>query len=123
MCISHLVITLSKWAELYDLYVAIFPSDVRDVASKLKRELDRRHVRSFRNTVVGHVRDAKLGRPLTADEIENRLKSVIGDSLESFQGWINNPAKNVFPETVVAICEHIRDRIAEDNGLGPNDLV
>lgn len=122
MCLSHLVVTLSKWGELYDRYGAIFPGDVRDACRNLRKELDRRGIRNFRNTVVGHIWDKKLQRPLTVPEIENRLASIIGDSLESFRAWINNPTANRFPETVVAVCERVRDRIGEENGLGPTDL-
>lgn len=117
MCLSHLVLTLAKWGELYDRYKAVFPSDVRDACRKLKKEIDRRGVRNFRNTVVGHSRDDKLRRPLTVAEINDCLGAIIGDSIESFSAWINNPTTNNFPETVVAICERVRDRIAEENGL------
>ncbi len=122
MCLSHLVITLSKWVELYDRYGAIFPDDVHEACRNLRKELDRRGIRNFRNTVVGHIWDKKLQRPLTVSEIESRLASIIGDGLESFRAWINNPTANWFPETVVAVCERVRDRIGEQNGLGPADL-
>ena len=122
MCLSHLVVTLSKWGEVYDRYGAIFPSDVRDACRNLRKEIDRRGIRNFRNTVVGHIWDKKLRRPLTVPEIENRLASIIGNSLESFRAWINNPTANRFPETVVAVCERVRDRIGEENGLRPTDL-
>lgn len=122
MVLSHLVVTLSKWGELYDRYLAIIPGDVRTAWQDLRKELDRRGIRKFRNTVVGHIWDNELHRALTVSEVESRLASVIGDGLLSFRTWINDPAGNQFPRTVVAICERVRDRIGEDNGLGPSDL-
>ena len=62
---------------------------------------------------MAHFSDNKLKRPLTGDEIQQRADAVIGGSLKSFQAWM---------DTVVMTCGRIRDRIAEENGLGPNDL-
>ena len=123
MCLSHLVLTLSKWGEAYDRYRDVFPDDVLTPCCNLRKELDQRGVRSFRNTVVGHIWDKKLGRPLTASEVESRLALVIGSDLALFRAWINNPAGNEFPHTVVAVCERIRDRIGEQHGLGSGDLL
>ena len=123
MCLSHLVVTLSKWGEVYDRYRDVFPDDVLQPCRDLRKELDRRGVRNFRNTAVGHIWDKKLRRPLTVSEVENRLGLVIGNDLASFRTWINNPAGNEFPYTVVAVCERIRDRIGEQHGLGSADLL
>jgi hypothetical protein len=95
MCLSHLVLTLSKLEDLYDEYKAVFPKDVRDGALDLKKELVRRGVRNFRNSVVGHFRDKKLKRPLTGEEIEDRIALIIGESLESFQAWIDTVAEKI----------------------------
>jgi len=123
MCLSHLVVTLSKWGEVYDRYRDVLPDDVLQACRDLRKELDRRGVRIFRNTVVGHIWDKKLQRPLTVSEIESRLAMVIGNDLASFRTWINNPAGNEFPHTVVAVCERVRDRIGEQHGLGSADLL
>jgi hypothetical protein len=123
MCLSHLVVTLSKWAEVYDRYRDVLPDDVLKACLNLRKELESRGVRHFRNTVVGHIWDKKLGRPLTFSEVEGRLGMVIGSDLASFRTWINNPAGNEFPHTVVAVCERARDRIGEEHGFGSADLL
>jgi len=123
MCLSHLVVTLSKWGEFYDRYRDILPKDVLQTCRDLRKELDRRGVRDFRNRVVGHIWDKKLGRPLTASEVESRLAKVIGHDLASFRARINNPAGNHFPDTVIAVCERVRDRLGELHGLGAADLL
>jgi len=102
MCLSHLVLTLSKLENLLDNYKAMFSSDVRDAASDLKKELARKGVRSFRNAAVAHYREKKHKRPLTGDEIEERLDPIVGDGFDPFLSWI---------DTVVATCERIRDRL------------
>jgi hypothetical protein len=123
MCVSLLIVTLSKWGEVYDRYKDILPQDVLQACRDLRKEFDGRGVRDFRNTVVGHIWDKKLGRPLTASEIESRLATVIGDDLNSFRTWINNPVGNHFPDTVVAVCERARDRLGEQHGFGAADLL
>jgi hypothetical protein len=123
MCLFYLVVTLFKVEEICESYKAIFPGDVRDARQKLMKDLKQRGVRKARNTVVGHIQDNELKRPLMGDEVEKILNSVVGDSPEAFQLWINNPVVNVFPQTVVAVCERIRDRIAEEYGFGERDLA
>jgi len=122
MCLSHLIITLSKWAELYDRYKAVIPKDVRDACRELRKQIETRRVEKFRNSIVGHIWDKELMRPLTSAEIDTRLSQVFGEREESFLKWINDPKSNVFPSTVVAICEHTRDRIQAQYGLQREEI-
>ena len=85
-------------------------------------KLDERGVKDFRNKVAGHIFDKKLNRPLTSVEIDARLSTVFGDSEESFLMWINNPQNNVFPRTIIAVCEHTRDRIQTEYRLQPEEI-
>lgn len=119
MCLSHLVMTLSKWGEVYDRYRDVFPNDVLQPCRDLRKDLDRRGVRNFRNTVAGHIWDKKLGRALTVSEVESRLGLVIGNDLASFRAWINNPTGNEFPHTVVAVCERTGTALGNSMALGP----
>jgi len=122
MCLSHLVVTLSKWAELYDRYKAVIPSETREACLKLRKEIDTRGIRDFRNTVVGHIWDSELKRPLTRSEVDTRLAKVLGGDQQTFLTWINNPADNVFPKTVVAICEAVREGIRAEHGLNDSEI-
>jgi hypothetical protein len=122
MCLSHLVVTLSKWAELYDKYKALIPSQTRAACLELRKEVEKRGIRDFRNTVVGHIWDSKVRRPLTRAEVDTRLALVLGDSQQSFLTWINDPAGNVFPKTVVAICEAARERIRAEYRLNDSEI-
>jgi len=122
MCLSHLVVTLSKWAELYDRYKALIPNATREACLGLRKEIESRGIRDFRNTVVGHIWDSKLKRPLMRPEVDTRLAQVLGDSQQSFLAWINNPEGNVFPKTVVAICEAAREAIRVEHGLNDSEI-
>ena len=122
MCLSHLVITLSKWAELYDRYKAIIPRDARQACEDLRNEINMRGIQKFRNTIVGHIWDKRLRRPLTRSEVDTRLATVLGQSQESFVKWINDPKNNIFPNTVVSICTYTRDRIQTEHSLKNSDI-
>jgi hypothetical protein len=122
MCLSHLVVTLSKWAELYDRYKAVIPNETRAACLELRKEIKTRGIRDFRNTVVGHIWDSKLKRPLMRSEVDTRLAQVLGDNQQPFLLWINNPPDNVFPKTVVAICEAAREGIRAQHGLNDSEI-
>ena len=122
MCLSHLVVTLSKWAELYDRYKAVIPSEARAACLELRKEVRTRGIREFRNTVVGHIWDSKLKRPLMRSEVDKLLAKVLGDDPLGFLIWIHNPADNVFPETVAAICEAVRESIRREPGLSDREI-
>ena len=57
MAISHLVVSLAKWAEFYRHYRAILPADVRDACLALHDQIIARGIIDFRNTVIGHILD------------------------------------------------------------------
>lgn len=123
MAVSHLVVTLSKWSELYRRYAAVLPTDVRDACRTLNKQIEGRGIVNFRNTVVGHILDDKTQRPLTPQEIDIRLNHAVGDDLAHFIRWINDPQGNSFSLTVVAITEHVRDRLRTDYGLRDDEIV
>jgi len=123
MMMSYLVISLAKWDEFYRCYRAILPSDVRNACLSLQVEIKSRGIIDFRNKVVGHILDDVTKRPLTASEIDRRLDRVVNGSREDFLLWINNPAGNTFPNSVVAITEHVRDRLRNEYGIGDKDAT
>lgn len=126
MCFSHLIITLSKWAELYDHYARVIPDDCRAACKDLRREIDRRRIRGFRNTCVGHIWDKQSRRPLTENALERYIERIVGDDPEQFWRWVNEPGgaaeDNQFPRTVVSIIEHTRNRLMEEFQLTEQDL-
>lgn len=116
MCISHLIITISKWNEFYDKYKSIIPKDVIDKAKNLKKDINKRKLINFRNTVAGHIWDKKLNRPLTPNEIDNRLQQVFITNQKDFINWINDH-KNNKNVSIVSVCELLRKKIQEEYNL------
>ena len=56
-CLTHIVIALAKWNELYKKYKAVLPQCVSGGAKGLSRNIENRGVVNFRNKVAGHVWD------------------------------------------------------------------
>ncbi len=122
MCFSHLIITLSKWAELYEHYASLIPEDCRPACKDLKKEIDRRKIRGFRNKCVGHIWDKKVKRPLTEGELDNYINAIVDNDPVAFVEWLNNPTANEFPNTVVSVVDTTRDRLREAFAITDNEL-
>lgn len=122
MCVWHVIATLSKWQEVYDCYNQLFTEDVREATRSLRKELDKRAVRDFRNTVIGHILDKKTKKPLAGTGIDGKLSRVFVGDMDTFLRWVNNPADNTFPKTVVGIVEHVRDRLKQHFAITDQEL-
>lgn len=124
MCISHLIVTLSKWNELYEHYKNVFPKD-KDIENNLKalyKKIKNSGIIDFRNSIIGHVWHDKLNRPLSSSEVEKLSKNIYTD-LETFIKWIDNPKNNKFPNTVTSICAHLRDKIMDNYKIAPEEIL
>lgn len=122
MAISHLSICLAKWTEFYRSYGAILPLDVRSACLKVHNEVISRGIVDFRNKVIGHIADDNTKRPWTAAEIDEHFNRMFAGNREDFLRWINNPEANIFPHSVVAITEHVRDRLRTDYGVRDDEI-
>lgn len=91
LCLTHLVIALAKWSELYKRYKEVIPQNVSKEAKELSKGIDKRGVIAFRNKVAGHIWDNQAKRALTVQEVEERLSTVLGGNIDDFLLWINNP--------------------------------
>src|SRR5439155_9112883 len=89
---------------------------------RLVKEVERRQIRRFRNTFVGHIWSKKLSRPLTQDEIEAAVQKIVEGDQDAFALWCNNHEANVYPATVISIVERTRDRIRENFNLSEAEL-
>ncbi len=122
MCLSYLFLTLDQWAEFYDRFHFVIPADCRADCKWLLKEVRRRDIKRFRNTFVGHIWDKKLSRPLTGPEVEAAAETIVEGDQDAFSAWCNNHDGNVYPDTVVSIVEHTRDRIREEFDLTESEL-
>ncbi len=122
MCVSHVILTLSKFVEFYRHYRPQITSDCLDACKKLQKDLVSRGVVDFRNKRVGHIWDRDKQRPLTWKETEAYINSIVAGDEKAFLKWVNDPQGNRFPDTIIGIVEKTRDRIGEQNSLSSRDI-
>jgi len=121
MALSHIFITLSKWLEFHGRYKTVIPEDMKDQCLVLKKEIEARGVREFRNKVAGHIYDDEKKRPLTLNETENHVAKILKGNRNSFLAWVNK-VNAPYPTSVVSIVEAVRDRIEKDHTLTQGEL-
>jgi len=117
------MLTLSKWLEVHEKYHAIFPKETSPVCRELNKRIRLRGIPDFRNKCIGHIWDKKIGRPLVQSEIMTRLDAIVAGDLPAFFKWLNDPAGNTYPKTVVSIVEKIRDDIVAEHGIHPDEII
>jgi hypothetical protein len=122
LCLFHAIVSLSKWAELYDRYKDVIPDEVRDEAKRLRAEVVARGILEFRNKVVGHVWDLDRHRALSNAEIEERLQAITRSDVASFLDWAGNPEPDSTDESAALVIERVRDSIRNHYGLTDDDL-
>lgn len=120
--LGYLFLTLDKWTEFYDRFHHVIPDDCRAECKSLVKEVRRRKIKGFRNTFIGHIWDKKRGRPLTGTEIEAAADAIVEGDQDAFSTWCNNHEGNRYPDTIVSIVEHTRDRIREEFALTDAEL-
>lgn len=123
VCLSHLMLTLSKWLEVHKKYHTIFPLETAPVCRELNKIIRQRGIADFRNKCIGHIWDKKTQRPLVQSEIMLRLDTIVAGSLPEFLKWLNDPKGNTYPKTVVSIVERIRDDIVAEHDIQPEEII
>lgn len=123
MCFSHLALSFCKLLEFWDRYHQLVSSTHYEDLKKLNAKIRRKGVKEFRNKVAGHILDNKSHRPLQHSEIMLLLEGLIGKHADDFLYWINNPLDNTYPNTVVSIVETIRNTIAEEYAITPDEII
>lgn len=123
MCVSHLVLGLNKWAEFYDRFHDLIPSELKDHAKRIKKTIEGRKFLDFRNKYVGHIWDKDNDRPLLNSEIVDRLNKIMNDDARAFLRWLNHPDSVEYSKSVAGTSEAIRDSIAAEFGIKPGDIL
>ena len=123
MCVSHLVLTFSKWLEFYDRYHGLVPDEYREEIKKKNRILNDKKVRQFRNIVVGHLWDKDKKRPLVLSEIMPKLEAIMGPKPSDFFKWVSNPDNNQYPETLISVVEKVRDVLMSKYSITPQEVI
>ena len=123
ICVSHLVLSLSKFAEFYKRFNQVIPSEYLGTCKALAAEIRRKGVVEFRNKCVGHIWDNEHNRPLIHSEIMARLALLTDDDMSGFLNWINDPKNNEFPSTVVSVVETVRDALVSKYSISPDEII
>jgi hypothetical protein len=122
LCVFHLIITLSKYIEFYQHYKDVIPKETLISCKELVKILKDRQIQKFRNKVAGHIWDKEKRAPITAQDHDTYLQKIYGGNFDTFLLWINNPADNVFPKTIVSIIEATKKKIAEDYTINDSEI-
>lgn len=123
MCFSHIILSLTKWLEIYKKYHFLFPPEAVTVCRNLNKVINQRKILNFRNVCIGHIWNKKTQSPLFLSEIMSRLEIIAGGNLTEFLKWLNNPEGNIYPNTVVSIIVKIRDKIVVKYKIKPDEVI
>ena len=111
MCYFHLILLLAKWVEFYEKYNSVIPADCVKECRALTKEIRKRQVPGFRNKYVGHVWNKDTNQPLSSKEISRYMEAVTKGDGAAFLLWVNDSKGNRYPNSVVSIISHVRDRL------------
>lgn len=119
LCFSELVIHCSKYVELCRKYGQQLNQEIPDLNSlknNFSEEIKRKGIVSFRNDYVGHIHSKKLKRPLTDEEVQNRIIDIIGsDNPLDFLNWIcpDNLSSTDMNKSLVGVISQMRDALGK----------
>ena len=122
MCISHLILGLSKLVEFHKHYHRIVPNDLRAAVKAMVSKLQSRDLQHYRNTVVAHIWDNNLRRTRTQLDAIEQLNRISDSNPKAFLKWINNPNGNSYPNDLVSIVETLRDRLIEEHSVSAEEV-
>ena len=122
MCVSHLVLSLCKLGEFWEVFHHVAPAKFRPEVKKLVSKINQLDVKEYRNTVVAHVKDRKLERARTQLESMELLNRISANDPRGFLGWLNNPKDNEYPKTVVSIVAMLRDSLRETHQVTTEEV-
>jgi hypothetical protein len=100
----------------------VVPAEFRPQVKGLISKINQLDVVEYRNTVVAHVKDRKLGRVRTQFESMEVLNRISANDPRGFLGWLNNPRDNEYPKTVVSIVARLRDFLRETHLIASDEV-
>ena len=123
MCLSHLILTFAKFEEFWSHYNNLVPDEQREHCKVIITFAQNHGITTLRNRYVGHIWHKQKQRPLPQSEVRTALRSIVKNDLREFMDWINDPAGNAYPSTVVSIVETTRDAIAVTYSVRPEEFI
>lgn len=122
MCVSHLILALYKLCEFWESFHDVVPSEFHSEVKKLVTKINRLNVKDYRNAVIAHLKDKKLGRVQTQLESMAVLNRISANNPRGFLGWLNNPKNNQYPKTVISVVILVRDALREKHQIRPEEV-
>jgi len=122
MCVSHLILGLSKLVEFWEYYHHLVPDELRPEVKSTVSKIQSLDLKHFRNTVVALIWDKKLRRTRTQLEVIEQLNRISDNNPRAFLTWLNNPNGNVYPKNLVSIVEALRDHLCEEHSVSANEV-
>lgn len=122
MCVSHIVLGLSKLVEFWEHYHHLVPDELRPEVEAAVSKLQSQDLKHFRNTVAAHIWDKKLGRTRTQFEVIEQLNRISDNNPKAFLSWLNDPNGNVYPKNLVSIVEALRDHLREEHSVSADEV-
>jgi len=122
MCVSHIVLGLSKLVEFWEYYHHLVPKELRPEVKATISKIQSRDLQQFRNTVVAHIWDKKLNRTRTQLEMIEQLNRISDNNPKAFLLWLNNPSGNVYPDNLVSIVQTLRDHLVKEHNVSAGEV-
>lgn len=122
MCVSHLVLSLCKLCEFWEVFHHVVPENLRPEVKKLVSKINQLNVKEYRNSVVAHVKDRKLGRARTRLEAMDVLNRISENNPRGFLRWLNDPKDGGYPNTVVSVVVMVRDILRETHKVTAEEV-
>ena len=110
----HLVITLSKVAEVYEKYARIIPASTRDDFKRVHDDIQRRGVGDLRNRFCAHIWDTRHGAPLSLEELDRHITLLCGGDLASLIPWFWNVDSTPDSPSIGGVVERCRDSLLQE---------
>ena len=122
MCVSHIILGLSRLVEFWDYYHHLVPDQLRQEIKKTITRLQSKDLKHYRNTVVAHIWDKKLRRTRTQLEAMEYLNRISDNNPKEFLSWLNNPSGNTYPNNLVSIIEALRIHLCEEHSVSAEEV-
>ena len=123
MCMSNIVLGLTKFEEFWVNFHDLVPEDHRSSCKAILRRMNQRKIGNFRDTYVGHIIDLKTKCPLKKSDVEAAFRVIAEPGIDEFLRWINDPKSNAHRDSVVSVVEAVRDTLQQAYGITPDEII
>ncbi len=86
---SHLLMTMCRISETYKRFKYLLPKNSKEILRSISHYVRDNRIDDFRNKVIGHIWDNDTDRPLTPEEIDERISRIVGNKAQFFANILN----------------------------------